>query len=279
MKHPGVIVPMVTAFTSAGGIDDDAIGRIVDHLIGQTIRGIFPLGTTGEAASIGARDKRRVMEIVTRRCAGRATIYAGISGNCLGESIEAAKAYQQLGAAAVVAHVPSYYALSDRQIEDYFLRLADSVPLPLVLYNIPATTHHSISVESVDRLRGHEKIVAIKDSSGDRARLTQLLAHTGGREGFTVLLGSSGSFTHGLRHGGSGLVPSGAHLVGAKYVAMVDAAIAGNWEAVERLQQETDAVCSQYLKGRSLGDSLAALKGLLAEQGLCGPTMLPPLGP
>jgi 4-hydroxy-tetrahydrodipicolinate synthase len=60
---------------------------------------------------------------------------------------------------------------------------------------------------------------------------------------------------------------------------MVDAAIAGNWEAVERLQQETDAVCSQYLKGRSLGDSLAALKGLLAEQGLCGPTMLPPLGP
>ena len=92
-----------------------------------------------------------------------------------------------------VAHMPSYYPLNNAQIESHFLRLADSVPLPLVLYNIPATTHHSISLDSIDRLRKHPNIVALKDSAGDRDRLSELFKRTGGRGGFPVLLGSTRS--------------------------------------------------------------------------------------
>src|SRR5437764_11432206 len=129
------------------------------------------------------------------------------------------------------------------------MRLADSVPLPLVLYNIPVTTHHSIALDSVDRLRTHPNIVALKDSSGDRPRLTELLKRSGGRAGeFAILLGSSASFTHGLKQGAVGLVPSGAHLVGDKYVAMLDAAMKAQWDEVERLQTETDTACMAYLK-------------------------------
>jgi len=74
-----------------------------------------------------------------------------------------------------------------------------------------------------------------------------------------------------------GLVPSGAHLVGDKYVAMLDAALAERWDEVQRLQHETDATCARYLKGRSLGQGLAALKAIMEQRGLCGRTMLPPL--
>ena len=204
-------------------------------------------------------------------------VYAGIASNCFRESMDAANAYKQLGADAIVAHMPSYYPLSDAEITDYFLRLADSAPLPLVLYNIPVTTHHSISLDVVDRLRQHPNIVAIKDSANDRQRLADLLSRTGGRGGFPVLLGSSINFQHGLKHGAVGLVPSGAHLVPDKYQAMFEAAMADNWEKVEQLQHETDATCQQYLKGRSLGEGLAVLKALMEKRGLCGRAMLPPL--
>jgi 4-hydroxy-tetrahydrodipicolinate synthase len=268
---------MVTPFTPAGGIDEAAIGRIVEHLVAARLAGVFPLGTTGESMSIHPDEKRRVVAATVKHTNGRATVYAGISSNCFRESVDAANDFKDLGVAAVVAHMPSYYPLNDDEIESYFLRLADSVPLPLVLYNIPVTTHHSIALDSVEKLRKHQNIVAIKDSAGDRHRLSELLHRCGGRGGFPVLVGSSANFMHGLKHGAVGLVPSGGHIVGAQYQAMFEAGMASRWDEVERLQHETDAACAAYLKGKSLGQGLAALKAIMEQRGLCGRTMLPPL--
>ena len=276
-KYRGVVVPMISPFTPAGAIDEPAVGRIVEHFVSNRIGGIFPLGTTGESASIPVDEKRKLVAAVVQATNRRATVYAGISGNCFRDSVDAAKAYKELGVEAVVAHMPSYYPLSDDEIEAYFLRLADSVPLPLVLYNIPATTHHSIALGTLERLRGHANIAAIKDSSGDKPRLTEMLKMTGGRDGFPVLLGTSSAFTHGLRAGAVGLVPSGAHVVPAQYQSMFEAAMKNDWNEVERLQTETDAAVAQYLKGRSLAQSLAVLKAILEKRGLCGRTMLPPI--
>ena len=275
--YSGVVVPMVTPFTPGGGVDEAAIGRIIDHLVGFRVAGIFPLGTTGESMSLHPEDRRRVVAATAKSIGGRAMLYAGIASTCFRESVEAAAAFEQLGVSAVVAHVPSYYPLADDEIEAYFLRLADAVRLPLVLYNIPATTHHSIPIDVVDRLRHHPNVVAIKDSSGDRPRLAEMLARCGGRGGFPVLVGSSVAFSHGLRHGAVGLVPSGGHLVGDKYQAMFEAGMAQRWDDVERLQAETDDAVAPYLKGRTLGQGLAALKAIMEQRGLCGRTMLPPL--
>jgi 4-hydroxy-tetrahydrodipicolinate synthase len=276
-KYCGVVVPMISPFTPAGEIDEPAVGRIVEVLVGGGVGGVFPLGTTGEGASIHPDDKLKLVEATVRHTKKRAMVYVGIAGNCLRESLEAAAAYHKLGVDAVVAHMPSYYPITDLEIEEYFKALADKVPLPLVLYNIPVTTHHQIALGVVERLMKHPNIVAIKDSSGDAKRLTEMLHMTGGRDGFPVLLGSSATFTHGLKHGGVGLVPSGGHLVPREYQAMYLAAMNKQWNEVERLQRETDEVCAQYLKGRTLGQGLAMLKALMEKRGICGRTMLPPL--
>jgi dihydrodipicolinate synthase/N-acetylneuraminate lyase len=273
----GVVVPMITPLTDRLEIDTPAVGRVVDHLIAGGVGGIFPLGTTGESASISNKSRARLVEAVCTAVAGRATVYAGISSNVVSDSIEAAKVYQQAGVSFVVAHVPTYFALTDEQIYHYFARLADSVALPLVLYNIPVTTHQSISLDTVRRLASHGNVVAIKDSAGDCQRLTDLLAMTQSLNQFPVLLGSSGLFSHGLRAGAAGLVPSGAHLLPVEYQAMYDAARLGNWDRVDQLQITTDRAVSQYVASRTLGQSLAKLKSLLAEQGLCGPAVCPPL--
>jgi 4-hydroxy-tetrahydrodipicolinate synthase len=277
-RFHGVVVPTITPVTPVGAIDVPAIGRIVAHLIAGGAHGIFPLGTTGEAASISPAERRVVVEATLAAVKGRATVYAGIAGNCFRESVDAAKDYSSMGGLhAVVAHMPSYYPLTDDEIESYFLRLADAVPLPLVLYNIPVTTHHHIALDVVDRLRNHQNIVAIKDSANDGQRIADLLNRCGGRGGFPVLLGSSAQFANGLKLGGVGIVPSGSHIVGEQYRAMFDAAMRADWPEVERLQKETDAAVAPYLKGRSLGQGLAVLKAMLEKRGLCGRTMLPPL--
>ena len=275
--YRGVVVPMVSPFRPDGSIDVPAVGRIVEMLLAVGTAGIFPLGTTGESASIAPAERRKLVEATVSCVGGRAMVYAGISGNCFAESVDAAHAYKQLGAHAVVAHIPSYYPLNDGEIEAYLLRLADRVPLPLVLYNIPATTHHSIPIHVVDRLRKHGNVVAIKDSANDAKRLAELLAMTGGRGGFPVLLGCSALFSRGLKLGAVGLVPSGSHLAAAEYQQMFDAAMADRWDEVERLQAQTDEVTAGYTRGRSLAQSLAALKASLEARGLCGRTVLPPL--
>jgi len=277
LKYHGVVVPMITPFTPAGAIDEPAVARIVEHLVSNRIGGIFPLGTTGESASIHRDQKQKLVAATVESVNGRGTVYAGIAGNCLAESVEAARAYAQLGVDALVAHTPSYYPLTDAEIEAYFMRLADSVPLPLVLYNIPATTHHSIPLDVVDRLTKHQNIVAIKDSANDRQRISDLLGRMGGRGGFPVLLGCSALFTHGLKAGAVGLVPSGAHLVPDLYQQMYEAAMRDEWDIVEHCQRQTDAACAQYQKGYALSQSLAALKAMLEKRGLCGRTMLPPI--
>ena len=275
--YRGVVVPMVSPFTPAGRIDEPAVGRIVDYLTKAGVAGIFPLGTTGESSSIHPQEKLLLVQSTVQAVAGRAMVYAGISGNCTAESVEWSAEYKKLGVAAVVAHVPSYYPLSDQEIENYFLRLADNVQLPLVLYNIPVTTHHTIALKTIDRLRKHSNIAALKDSGGDPKRLTDLLQLTGGRDGFPVLIGNSSVFTLGLKHGGIGLVPSGAHLCADLYQKMYVASGDQDWKTVELMQAETDAICARYIKGRSLGQGLAMLKVLLEQRGMCGRTMLPPL--
>jgi dihydrodipicolinate synthase/N-acetylneuraminate lyase len=276
-KYSGVVVPMISPFTPTGAVDEPAVGRVVERLLSGGVAGIFPLGTTGESASIPTAEKRRIVEATAREVAGRSMVYAGISSNIINESISLAHAFADLGVDALVAHVPSYYTLSGEEIEAYFLRLADAIRLPLVLYNIPQTTHMNIPLDVVMRLSRHPNIVAIKDSANDADRLTQLLARTGGRGGFPVLLGCSAQFSHGLRAGGVGLIPSGAHLVPLEYQQMFDAAMDDNWDEVDRLQRLTDDACRAYLAGRSIGQGLAALKSILESQNICGRTMLPPL--
>jgi len=276
-KYSGVVVPMITPFTRDGMIDEPAVARIVELLVGARVSGIFPLGTTGEAASIAPDQRRKMVAATIAANKKRAMVYAGIAGNCFSESVEAAKDFKTMGADCVVSHMPSYYPINDAEIENYFLKLADASPLPLVLYNIPVTTHHHIAIDVIERLRKHPNVVALKDSANDGARLVEILKRTGGRGGWPVLVGNSVQFTHGFKHGAVGIIPSGGHIVGNLYQQMFESAMNEQWPDVERLQRETDTACAQYLKGRSLGEGLAVLKAILEQRGVCGRTMLPPL--
>jgi 4-hydroxy-tetrahydrodipicolinate synthase len=275
-RYSGVVVPMMTPFTAQHTIDEAAVQKLVDHLItGKTHP--FILGTTGEAASIPRQQRTRLVTAAVKANSGRALVYAGVSGNSLQDAVEGGKTYHDLGADVLVSTMPSYYPVAPEQMLRYFTALADALPCPVVLYNIPATTHLSIPLDVVEQLSEHPNIVGFKDSEKGVERIATATALWKDREDFSYLLGWALQSRSALEQGADGIVPSSGNLAPGVYRKIYDSVRTGNTVVAELAQQKADRISEMYQKDRILSQSLAAFKAMLAAYELCGPDVLPPL--
>jgi 4-hydroxy-tetrahydrodipicolinate synthase len=274
-KYHGVVIPAITPLKADNSLDAGSVERLFEHYRKHAAQP-FILGTSGEAQSLPADLK---MDYI--RLAGKLKkndlLYVGISSNVLSESVDWAKVAFDHGADVVVCTLPSYYPLTETQIARYFEMLAGQVGGPLMIYNIPSTTHHSIPLPIIDKLSHHPNIVGTKDSERNEERLRESLKLWSQREDFSHLLGWSAKSGEALLNGGDGLVPSTGNLAPGPYSELYTAAMKGDKEKVAGLQVIVDELGNSYQKGRTLGESLAALKVLMHKEGLCEPFMMPPL--
>ena len=275
-KYKGVVVPMVTPVKENGTLDTQAVERIITFFV-QT--GVSPLlmGTTGEGNSVSQKDGLLFVETAVKAAQKRITIYAGLTGNCFAEQLAQAEAYTKAGADVIVATLPTYYALTEEQMENYYRTLADSIKGPLMLYNILATTHMSIPVGVIRRLADHPNIVGLKDSERDLERMAQCIEIAKDRDDFCYFCGWAAQSAHSLELGGDGIVPSTGNFVPEMFQQLYEAAVAGDMATANRLQDETNEIAKIYQKDRTLGQSLTALKVMMQTKGLCEPWMLMPL--
>ncbi len=276
-KHHGVVIPMVTPFTARGELDENSARKIIDSLLDGGAHGVFVLGTTGEKASISLRTRFNLIRLAVEHVEGRALVYAGVSDDCLSNTLEAAEVSFRVGVHAVVAHPPCYYALRPDELIDYFTLLADSMKSPLLLYNIPTTTHTSIPPMVIARLSEHPNVVGLKDSENSEGRPEEIVRLVGGKDDFSLFMGASVLSAKALFIGMDGMVPSSGNLVPNYWYRMYEAAQKSEWPEVERIQSLVNRVAAVFQSNRTLGQSLAALKAALSTLGLCEPTMLPPL--
>lgn len=273
---------MVTPVTENGAVDVDAVNKIITLFSHSSVSALL-MGTTGEGNSVSQKDALRLVSqaVITASkengSEGRCTIYANLTGNCFSEQVEQAARFVEAGAEVIVATLPTYYALTPQQMENYYTRLADNVGRPLMLYNILATTHMSIPVEVIRRLADHPNIVGLKDSERDMERMKQCIELAHDREDFSYFCGWAAQSATSLAMGGDGIVPSTGNFVPQMFRQLYDAAIAGDTTTAQRLQDETDAIARIYQKDRTLGQSLAALKVMMQTKDLCQPFMLMPL--
>ena len=275
-KYHGVVVPMITPFTEDGEIDASGAIRVVDYLIENGVHP-FILGTTGESASIPEAEKIRYVETVVDAVAGRTMLYAGISRNCLSNAVEAAKRYADLGVDVVVAHLPSYYPISQDHMLAYYEMLAERIPIPMMIYNIVTTTHHSIPLDVVEKLSHHPNVVGLKDSERDEDRLERALDLWKDRPDFAHFIGWGAKCTDALLLGSDGIVPSTGNITPQMFRDLYKSATNSHPDHARRLQEETDVIAALYQKGRLLSESLAALKVMMEKLGLCESWVLPPL--
>lgn len=275
-KYHGVVVPMVTPITKEGNIDVKAVERIIEIFAKNNVSALI-MGTTGEGNSVSTKQGVEMIKAAAKTAAGRIVIYSGLVGNCISEQMEAAKLFIDAGADVIAATLPSYYTLTPEQMYKYYKDLADNISVPLMLYNITITTHMSIPLDVIERLSHHPNIEGLKDSENNLERMEEALKMFADRDDFAYFCGCAANSAHALKHGADGIVPSVGNYMPKAYNDLFEAGINGDEETAERLQQETINIGKINTAGLTLGQSLAGLKVIMKECGLCETYMLPPL--
>jgi 4-hydroxy-tetrahydrodipicolinate synthase len=167
----GSIPALVTPF-SGGRVAEDTFRAFVEWQIAEGSNALVPCGTTGEVATLSADEHRQVIGATVEVAKGRVPVIAGCGTYSTEASIERTRAAADLGADAALIVVPYYNKPSQAGLAAHFKAVADASPLPIVVYNVPSRTVADISVETLADIAKHPKIVAIKDATGNLARVS-----------------------------------------------------------------------------------------------------------
>src|SRR5215813_12415777 len=174
-KITGILTPHMVPLDPEGRIKEGELRRYVDWLIAQGVHGLYPNGSTGEFIRFTPQERRRIVQIVCEQAAGRVPVLAGAAEANVRETLAACEAYAGYGARAVAIVSPFYYRLGAESVYAYFREVALNSPIDVTLYNIPMFAS-PIDVPTIRHLAELERIVGIKDSSGDLAMMMRMIA-------------------------------------------------------------------------------------------------------
>lgn len=270
MDFSGLWIPLVTPFR-AGAVDRPALARLVRHLAAQGVAGFVPCGSTGEAAMLDADEIDAVLA-TTIDAAGGKPVMAGLSG--VRPDAVAARARQLAERHAIAAFLlaaPGYVKPSQAGLADFFTRVADASPRPLVVYDIPSRTGVRIEPATLLALAAHPNIVAVKDCSGDRAAAEALLAD--GR--LALLAGNDDEVFDQLARGAAGAITASAHLATDRWVALVRAMAEGRLADARSLWRGL----SPLARAAFVEPNPAPVKAALAAQGWIANELRAPMQP
>jgi dihydrodipicolinate synthase/N-acetylneuraminate lyase len=278
----GIITPLATPLALSDraepSLDAAGLERLIEHVIGGGVTGVFLLGTTGEFSSLG-REVR--LEVIRRACTQvnrRVPVLAAITDTALSESLRLAEGAVESGADALVLAAPYYFEHSQEDLLRYVELITARISLPLFLYNIPHLTKASFHPETVRRAADLPGVVGLKDSTGDIRYLDKTMELLRDRPGFTVLIGPEEQLVESMKRGAHGGVCGGSNLNPKLFVDLYQAALRG--EPIAELQQQVEHMGQAiYRVGSPGGSYLRGLKAALALAGLCRPEPAPPFAP
>lgn len=277
-KIQGIIPPMITPLLSNYELDVEGIERLVEHMISGGIHGLFILGTTGEAPSLSYPLRYELVERVCRQVAGRIPVLVGITDTSLPESIRLAEKSKDFGADAVVSAPPYYYAPSQQELIEYYEDLADHIPLPLFLYNMPSHVKVSFEPETVRTIAKHKNVIGLKDSSGIMVYFHTLIQMMKKEDPeFSLLIGPEELTAEAVLLGGDGGVNGGANMFPRLYTDMYDAAVRRDLDKVLELQEKIMIISNSIYKIGKYGSSyLKGVKCSCSLMGICSDFMASP---
>ena len=276
----GVIPPMVTPLLDDEHLDVEGLERLVEHILAGGVHGLFLLGTTGEAPDLPYDVRRELIRRVCDQVDGRVPVLVGITDTVFTESLKLAAHAQACGADAVVAAPPYYFAAGQPELLDYYRNLADRLPLPLFLYNMPSQVKVMIDVKTVVELARHPNIVGLKDSSGNIGYFNACRYHLRDRSNFSILMGPEEAMGEVVLMGAHGGVAGGANLFPKTFVDLFNAAVAKDVDRVRELQERVMRVSSLiYGVGHHNSSFVKGVKCALSLMGICSDTLAAPREP
>jgi 4-hydroxy-tetrahydrodipicolinate synthase len=229
----GSFVAMVTPFRN-GQVDEAKLRELVELHVANGTDGLIPCGTTGESPGLNHDEHRRVVEIVVEAARGRIRVVAGTGSNSTAEAIDLTKHAERAGAAGALVVNPYYNKPTQEGLYRHFRAVAESVAIPVLVYNIQSRTAVNVETDTMARLaRDVRNIVGVKEASGSLDQMSQVIAACG--PDFSVLSGDDNITLPLLAIGGSGVVSVIANIVPRETADLVHAALDGDWKRARDL--------------------------------------------
>lgn len=229
----GLFVAMVTPFQD-GKVDFTSLERLTTKLVDAGCDGLVPCGCTGEAATLSHEERRHVIKKVIDVVGKRVTVVAGTGTNSTSDSIKYSKMAEELGADGVMLITPYYNKPGPEGQYQHFKAIAQSISIPVILYNVPGRTGVNMLPETISRLSEIENIVAIKEASGSLDQVSQIL----GRCSISVLSGDDSLTLPMLALGATGVVSVAGNVVPVLMKDMLDKFKRDDIEGARRIHFE-----------------------------------------
>lgn len=224
---------LVTPFAASGAVDEEQVRRLAARQIDGGVNFLVPCGTTGESPTLSGEEQRRVVELVVETAAGRVPVLAGAGGYDTPAVIQLASEMQSAGADGILSVTPYYNKPTAEGLYRHYQEIAENVPLPIVIYNVPGRTGCNIDVDTVQRLAELPNIVGIKEASADMAQMCEICRNV--PAGFSVLSGDDLFTVPLISIGGAGVISVASNEVPGEMSRLVSAALDGNFETARQL--------------------------------------------
>lgn len=265
----GIIPPVITPLLDNNTLDVQGLENLVEHLVSGGVHGIFILGTTGEAPSLGYNLRKEFIKRTCELVNHRIPVMVGITDTSFDGSLEIAEYSHSAGADAVVVAPPYYLPISQAELIYYFENLIPKSPLPLLLYNMPSHTKLHMTLKTVKAGKDLGAI-GIKDSSGDMFYQTTLIEEFKSSPLFAIITGTELFIPETILQGGHGAIAGGANIFPKFFVEFYEASLARDFEKIAKLREINMTLYKTiYNVSENSSKYIRGIKCVLKTMGIC----------
>jgi 4-hydroxy-tetrahydrodipicolinate synthase len=264
---------LVTPFRKDLSLDEETLRRLVRRQIAAGINFLVPCGTTGESPTLSHEEHLRVVAITLEVAKGKVPVLAGAGGYNTHHVIETARECERMGADGILSVTPYYNKPTQEGLYHHFKAIAESISLPIILYNVPPRTNVNIDPATVRRLSEIENIIGVKEASGNISQITQVIQQV--PEEFIVLSGDDALTLPLAAMGGRGIISVASNVIPAEMTRLAQLCLAGNFAEARAMQRKW----LPLLEVNFIETNPTPVKAAMAEMGLLESVFRLPLVP
>ena len=272
-EFSGVGTALVTPFTKSGALDEAAVRKLARRQVDAGIHFLVPCGTTGETPTLSPAERRRIVELCVEEARGRALVLAGAGGYDTKEVIHAAAEMQKAGADGLLSVTPYYNRPTPEGLYAHYKAIADSTPLPIIVYNVPGRTGCNVDPATLLKLSSIPTIVGVKEASGNVSQMAEICRSV--PSSFLVLSGDDALTLPLMAIGGRGIISVASNEAPAEMVHMVEAAERGDYNEARHWHTKL----MPLMQVNFVESSPGPVKFAMAAMGLCEETFRLPMVP
>jgi 4-hydroxy-tetrahydrodipicolinate synthase len=253
---------LVTPFRSDSALDEAAVARLARRQIEAGIHFLVPCGTTGESPTLSEEERVRVVEICVAEAKGRVPVLAGAGGYDTREVIHSAQRMQRAGADGLLSVTPYYNKPTREGLFQHYRAIAEAVPLPIIIYNVPGRTGTNVDAQTLTRLSALPNVVGVKEASGNMTQMCEVCNVM--PDDFIVLSGDDALTLPLMAVGGRGIISVASNAIPAEMSRMVEHAEANDFASARRLHQQL----LPFMQVNFVESNPGPIKSAMASMGL-----------